>query len=200
VTVGIENADGTDGLGILYNSPGYLQEGMAILVSAGSLVPWLDYQPIAGTVGPGGMQDVGIEFDATELPLGEHTAELTFDSNDGAQPTIILPVTVEVTDDTTPVQDELPLAFGLDHAAPNPFNPSTTLRFSLPATGHAELKIYDVQGRLVRTLVDAVRSAGQNEARWDGRDRHGRQVASGTYYARLMAAGQASVKTLVLVK
>ena len=199
-TVGIENATGDDGLGILYNSGGYLQEQMAILVSAGSLVPWLDYDPIAGTVGPNAVQDVSVMFDAAELPLGEYLAELTFSSNDGDEPVVVLPVTIDVTDDTTPVEDGLPLAFRLDNAAPNPFNPSTTLRFSLPATGHAELKIFDVQGRLVRTLVDEVLGAGANEARWDGRDRGGRQVASGTYYARLVASGQASVRTLVLVK
>jgi len=199
-TVGIENAQGDDGLGILYNSGGYLQEEMAILVSAGSLVPWIDYEPIAGTVGPNELVDVAMVFDASELALGDYQAELIFSSNDGDEPVIVLPVTVTVTDDTTPVESQLPLAFRLDNAAPNPFNPSTTLRFSLPVTGHAELKIFNVQGRLVRTLVDEVRTAGANEARWDGRDGSGRQVASGTYYARLVAAGQSSVRTLVLVK
>jgi subtilisin family serine protease len=200
VTVGIENAGATDGLGILYNTGGYLQEGMAILVSAGSLVPWIDYDPIAGTVGPNETAQIGVTFDAAELPLGDHLAELTFNSNDADEPQIVMPVTLTVTDDTTPVDDVTPLAFRFDHAAPNPFNPSTTLRFSLPTTGHAELKIFNVQGRLVRTLVDEVRNAGQNEVRWDGRDHTGRQMASGTYYARLIAAGQSSVKALVLVK
>ena len=104
-----------------------------------------------------------------------------------------------VTDGTTPVAD-LPLAFRFDGAAPNPFNPATTLHFSLPAAGHVELRVFDVQGRLVRTLVDGQRAAGSNEVQWDGRDHDGRQLASGTYYARLVAAGRTSVKPLVLVK
>jgi len=104
-----------------------------------------------------------------------------------------------VTDSTTPV-DDTPLAFSFEGAAPNPFNPATTLHFGLPAAGHAELRVFDVQGRLVRTLVDGQRPAGAGQVNWDGRDHDGRQVASGTYYARFVAGGRTSVKPLVLVK
>jgi len=83
---------------------------------------------------------------------------------------------------------------------PNPFNPNTTIHYSLPADAHADLRLYDVQGRLVRTLVTGLRPAGLNEARWDGCDNSGRAVASGTYFARLQAGGQHSVKSLVLVR
>ncbi|MBD3220689.1 S8 family serine peptidase [bacterium] len=197
-TIGIENADASDGLQIVYNSD-YVEDGMAILVSAGSLVPWLDYSPLAGTVGPDEMAEVSVMFDATELSFQEYLAELTLSSNDAEQSTMVLPVVLNVVQDVTAAED-LPLAFGLDHAAPNPFNPATTLKFSLPAAGHAQLKLYDVQGRLVRTLVDDHRAAGAHEVRWQGRDDAGRQVASGTYYARLIADGRASVRTLVLVK
>ncbi|MEZ4387892.1 MAG: S8 family serine peptidase [Candidatus Krumholzibacteriia bacterium] len=197
-TVGIENASASDGLQIVYDGA-FVQNGMAVLVSAGSLVPWLDYQPIAGVVEPGQTADVTVAFDATGLTLGDHQAELTFISNDAATPTLVLPVMLTVVDDAT-ATDALPLAFQLSNAAPNPFNPATTLRFSLPEAGHAQLRLYDVQGRLVRTLVDETRAAGQHEVSWQGRDDRGRQVASGTYYARLVANGQVSVRTLVLVK
>ncbi len=197
-TVGIENHDASDGLQVVYNG-NHLTNGMAIRLSAGSQVPWLDYDPLAGVVGSGETVDVVFDFDATGLVLGDYHAEVTFSSNDATDPTMLIPATMVVTDSTTPV-DDMPVAFRFDGAAPNPFNPATVLHFSLPAAGHAELRVFDVQGRLVRTLVDGQRAAGQNEARWDGRDGDGRQVASGTYYGRLVAAGQTSVKPLVLVK
>jgi subtilisin family serine protease len=197
-TVGIENADASDGLQVVYNSA-YLENGLAIMLSAGSLVPWIDYSPLAGSVGPGETIQVDVSFDATELTFQEYLAELTLSSNDADMPSMVLPVVLNVVDNATASPDA-PLAFRLDNAAPNPFNPATTLRFSLPVAGHAQLKLYDVQGRLVRTLVDDHRAAGDHQVRWQGRDDRGRQVASGTYYARLIADGQVSVRTLVLVK
>ena len=124
---------------------------------------------------------------------------LTFSSNDASQPLILMPVTLTVVSDATPVTD-MPLAFRLGNAIPNPFNPTTTLRFSLPTAGHTVLSLYNVQGRLVRTLVDEHRVAGTHEVSWQGHDDRGRQVPSGTYYARLVAGNQISVKPLVLVK
>jgi hypothetical protein len=83
---------------------------------------------------------------------------------------------------------------------PNPFNPQTVLPFVLPAPGPAELTIYDAAGRRVRTLVSEVLPAGKQSISWDGTDSTGRAVASGTYYARLMAGGQTAVRPLVLVR
>ena len=91
-------------------------------------------------------------------------------------------------------------SFALLGAVPNPFNPTTLVRFTLPAIQHAALGLYDVRGRLVRTLVDGVQTAGLNEMRWDGRDARGRAVSSGTYFARLQAADQVLVKSLTLVR
>jgi len=62
------------------------------------------------------------------------------------------------------------------------------------------LTVYDVQGRLVRSLLDEVRSAGANQVNWDGRDSTGRGAASGTYFARLESGGMTSVKAMVLVR
>jgi hypothetical protein len=83
---------------------------------------------------------------------------------------------------------------------PNPFNPQCTVRFELPIAGHARLAIFDVAGRLVRTLVDADLAAGVAEAQWDGRDAGGTAVGSGSYLARLESGGDAAVSRLVLVR
>ena len=68
---------------------------------------------------------------------------------------------------------------------PNPFNPSTTIAFSLPQAGAVELAVYTLDGRRVTVLVDGTLPAGPHAATWTGRDESGRQVASGTYFYRL---------------
>ena len=81
---------------------------------------------------------------------------------------------------------DAPAAFRLVGAVPNPFNPSTVIRFDLPAGRTVTLRIYDASGRLVRTLLDGRGlPGGRQDARWDGRDDRGRALASGVYFYRL---------------
>ncbi len=94
-----------------------------------------------------------------------------------------------------------PARFALQPAQPNPFNPSTRLTFTLPAAGAARLRVYDLGGRLVRTLVDeSSLAAGSHVATWDGRDDGGRAAAAGIYVGRLDANGQTASRRMVLVK
>jgi hypothetical protein len=86
-------------------------------------------------------------------------------------------------------------------AAPNPFNPSTRIRFEVPGDGgQVQLTVYDLAGRLVRTLVDASLPQGIHAAVWDGRDATGREVGSGTYLARLEFGGKVAVVGMGLVR
>jgi hypothetical protein len=93
-----------------------------------------------------------------------------------------------------------PDRLSLDGAYPNPFNPSTTIRFTLPGPGVVSLRIYDVRGRLVRSLVDGPQPAGERSAVWDGIDSVGSPAASGVYFVRLQADGQAQTKKILLLK
>ena len=86
---------------------------------------------------------------------------------------------------------------------PNPFNPTTTFNFTLAKGGHAVLGVYDLRGRLVRTLVDDTLAAGSYDGayHWDGRDARGRGVNSGTYFYRLELDGQVvGARKMMLVK
>ena len=83
---------------------------------------------------------------------------------------------------------------------PNPFNPSTTLGFALPAAGPARVAVYDVAGRLVRSLVDATLAAGAHDVAWDGRDDAGRAVGAGGYLARLEFGGRSLTTRMTLLK
>lgn len=80
--------------------------------------------------------------------------------------------------------------FSFDPPAPNPFRTRTVLRFEVPAASeHARLAVYDVQGRLVRTLLNGPGTAGSHSVTWDGRDEGGQLTASGVYFVRLEAGG-----------
>ena len=80
--------------------------------------------------------------------------------------------------------------YSLKQNAPNPFNPSTRIGFSLPADGPVTLKVFNITGQLVRTLVDESRPGGAYEVAWDGRDDAGIAVSSGTYFYELRAEGR----------
>jgi len=99
------------------------------------------------------------------------------------------------------VNDPLPAGHVLYPCYPNPFNPSTTISYSLTRSERVRLEIFDVSGRLVRELVGGVpRPAGRQEVVWRGVDDGGRAVASGTYFYRLDAGGQVEMRAMTLVK
>jgi hypothetical protein len=93
-----------------------------------------------------------------------------------------------------------PLALAPIQAYPNPFNPTTTLRFSTAQAGMVSLDLYDLQGRRVRTLLHAVRPAGDHQEIWDGRDDQGHLLPSSLYFARLKADKRHETLKLMLVK
>lgn len=90
--------------------------------------------------------------------------------------------------------------FALEQNVPNPFNPATTIHFTLPENAVVKLVIYDVAGRIVRTLVDEKRRADNYEVTWDGRDMHGDAVASGVYFYRISAGKHRATRKMVLLK
>lgn len=107
-------------------------------------------------------------------------------------------ISIQSTTGASPA--EVPRAVSLAQNHPNPFNPSTTIAFSLVRDGRVELKVYDARGALVRTLVDGQVAAGEQRVAWDGRDQGGRQVAAGVYLYRLRADGQELQRKMTLVK
>jgi len=97
-------------------------------------------------------------------------------------------------------EEQLLEGFVLEQNFPNPFNPSTVIRYQASANSAVYLTIYDVTGRKVRTLIDGNRTATNGEAIWDGRNDAGQLVPSGTYLYRLRAGDKTTVKTMKLIK
>jgi hypothetical protein len=94
----------------------------------------------------------------------------------------------------------VPLTSELLAAQPNPFNPQTTIRFRLASAEHTTLRIYDVTGQLVRTLVDERLEAGEHAAPWNGRSEDGASQSSGVYFTVLRAGSFAAREKLILMK
>jgi hypothetical protein len=83
---------------------------------------------------------------------------------------------------------------------PNPFNPSTTIAFTLPETAHINLSIYNLEGKIVTTLLNGIVEEGFNNVTWDGTDSKGIPVSSGIYFYRLKAGSKTLTKKMVLLK
>ena len=102
------------------------------------------------------------------------------------------------------------VATGVDHASvpvfrlgrnlPNPFNPTTTIRFELPFESDVTIEVYDVSGRLVKVVADGEYPAGEHEAVWVGRDADGNEVASGVYFYKMKTDGFEAGRKMVLLK
>lgn len=187
-----------------------LPAGVAATVSRG---PLLANQP-----GPVFLQNIPrLGLDAGLSALGRGTGFtgrgvlLTVTLPEGADPAVLSPdrLTLVVRDvdnhdlafeiDGKSSRD-LPLAFGLGGAHPNPFNPLTTIAFTLPGEMDVKLEIYGLDGRRVAVLVDGKRGPGRHEAVWEGRDDTGRPVASGVYFTRLTSGALSRVGKMTLMK
>lgn len=108
----------------------------------------------------------------------------------------------EVTDDATGIPDVTPPGRRtvLYQNSPNPFNPSTSIRFELGQAGHVTLAVYNALGGHVVTLLDDHEAAGARDVRWDGRDAAGQRVGSGVYFYRIDAGGASLARKMVLLK
>jgi hypothetical protein len=90
---------------------------------------------------------------------------------------------------------EMPSEFGLHGAYPNPFNPITTITYTLPEAKHVKLTFYDLQGRKVAALIDGIRASGKHELTFDGS-----RFSSGLYVCRLESGNLTDSKKMVLMK
>ncbi len=101
----------------------------------------------------------------------------------------------------SPVSNDSPIKlFRLAQNHPNPFNPSTSIKFSVAREGHVELGIYDLSGRLIRTLVSETRSSGDHTVTWDGNNASGGSVPSGMYFYKFSSGGETTSRKMTLVK
>jgi len=110
-----------------------------------------------------------------------------------------------ILDFSTPVsivkrENRFPDDFYLFPNYPNPFNPVTTIRFSLPVNSKVILNVYDINGRKIRTLLNQKKAAGFYEIKWDGKNDQGANVASGLYLYQLKTSGKVLSRKMLLLR
>jgi hypothetical protein len=147
-----------------------------------------------------------IELTPTTFENPSHSLMLVYSDHSGGpvQARDIVPefgnISVPLDGDPGPAEI-MPSNYSLKQNAPNPFNPSTDIAYSLPAPGHVTLTIYNVLGQNVRTLVDEFQDAGHKSVVWNGRDNSGSTVASGVYFYHLKAGEKFSAtKKMMMLK
>ena len=172
----------------------------SVLLATGS--GWAQTQIISGVVGNGGTMATG----GDNLVVGTVGQPAPGSSSGGTYGVVggfwSQPIAV-ITHITEPGSNLLPSVYRLEQNFPNPFNPSTVIQYQLPQDAYVSLKVYDIVGRLVTTLVERMEEAGFKTVTLDARN-----LASGVYFYRLQAqitgeSGASSfvdVKKLVLMK
>ena len=99
------------------------------------------------------------------------------------------------------IEDEnLPTGFQLMPAYPNPFNPVTTIRFQLPTTSDIKMTVYDILGKEVNVLLHEQKNSGTYALQWNGTNRFGQPVASGTYFIIMEALNFNQIQKVLLIK
>ncbi len=139
---------------------------------------------------------------AEETNIGEDWAACVTPFSASEAGATVCADTLSITDSGTGITENEtpPVEVALYQNVPNPFNPTTTIRYDVLTRGDVSLRVYDVSGRLVKTLVNGPQSAGRQSATWDGTDENGNRVGSGVYFYQLKTAGTVFTKKMVLLK
>jgi hypothetical protein len=140
---------------------------------------------------------VWMRFTISPIPVGQDwNGEGVFEDGETEDYLIL------VIDPATSVESHgrVPAEFRLHESIPNPASLAATIRFDLPAPSPVSLRIFDVTGRLVRTLVQTRQGEGQHRVHWDGRDDTGGEVGAGVYFYRLEAGEYTATRRLVLLR
>jgi hypothetical protein len=117
------------------------------------------------------------------------------DITDAGDPAVATIYTSSPLTDVEPTQSGIPSTYALTQNFPNPFNPTTLIRYDLPKDSHVRIRIFDMLGREVATLVNEMERAGFKSVNWDAS-----RLASGLYFCQLEAASFTSVKKMLLLK
>ena len=206
-TIGIQNEEGNIGLQVVFNDD-YVEDELAILFKKVDV--WLDLSENNGTIESGQSEFITLTANSEGFEPGDYLCNLLIASNDEIQSVITVPVDLHVNPVNTD-DEEIPLVTGLNGNFPNPFNPTTTIKFTTSlrqgSAGQAEnteenteLIIYNIKGQKVKQLVSSKLSAGHHSVVWNGKDDSGKNVSSGVYFYRLKSGKYTSTKKMILMK
>lgn len=169
-----------------------------------TIVGGFESQQVGGTPG-----EWTVRFDDAGAALGAHAGTLTFHTRDpqalegaSALADLVYALAAFVTDGAVgaPLASAGPTRVGFVALGPNPAAGAVSIRFGVARTGAVTLRVYDVAGRLVRTLVDGAFDRGDHTFSWDGRDDSRRTLGGGIYFARLVIDGAGETRKIIRMK
>ncbi len=219
VTIGMQNEDGSCGLLISYNQE-FTEDSLRVRIVPG----WIQVKPRKDEIPPGDDLPLTFFFNSDFLDTGTYSGSLNINSQDknhqleplGISLTFNVGAFQDTVSDTTgtdtssavrEIEDERSIFFSLQQNYPNPFNTTTLIPFTVNGKQKTEngpipitLKIYNIRGALVRTLVDDKRTSGEYEVIWDGKNEKGEAVASGIYFYKLKAGDFSETKKMILLR
>ncbi len=155
--------------------------GLSGIFGVGRNLDWLQLETTSGSLLSEQTQDVAVTLNSSQLTDGQYDATILFTSNGGQA----LAIPVQLVVSSTTAVGSVPTSVALHGNWPNPFNPQTVIRFSLPQVTDVSLNVYSARGQLVTQLLTGMQQPGLHQVVWDGRDSAGRVAASGVYFYRL---------------
>jgi hypothetical protein len=218
-TIGMQNEDGSYGILISYNQE-FIQDSLRVRIVPG----WIQVEPRKGEIPAGDDLPLSLFFNSNFLDSGTYSGSLNINSQDKNHQlkpwdislTFNVGVFQDTVSDTTgtdtstavrEVEDEKFIFFSLQQNYPNPFNTSTLIHYTVHGKQKTEnstiptsLRIYNIRGALVRTLVDDKKTSGDYEVIWDGKNEKGEAVASGIYFYKLKAGDVSETKKMILLR
>ena len=157
---------------------------------------WLELDSYSGDVEPDEIDTIELTIDPNGLENGDYSAEISITDNRNIT---VIPVTLTV--DMVDVDNTLINANTLVGNHPNPFNPSTTISFSIADQSNIEVSIYSIKGQKINTLVKDSFGTGVHTTVWNGNDDSGEPVSSGVYFYKLNVNGKTeATKKMLLLK
>jgi len=146
---------------------------------------WKDYNSISNVSYPNDFYWIQFKINESVLSANVNYTETKF---------------TDIITSSDEKQAYIPDEFVLYQNYPNPFNPSTTIQYDLPVSTNVQLKIYDILGREVRTIINEFQQPGKKTYQWDGKDNRGSIASSGVYFYQLQASEFLQTKKLMLLK
>jgi hypothetical protein len=163
-------------------------------------LPWLSLNPKTGNIIAGNSDLITARFDSEDLEINRlYRGYIVVYSNDPKEPVSSIPVILNTGKPiNVEIENEVPQGFSLKQNYPNPFNPSTIIPFSINKSGNAVLKIYNIIGQEIITLLNENLSTGSYEIKWNGTDNNGTDVSSGVYFYTLEQSDKKVTRKLIL--
>jgi hypothetical protein len=160
-------------------------------------IQWISLNTSFGTLASGNSDEIIIYYDTNDLEIGDYHCTIKILSDSWFEKLVQTHLTV-VTVEQNP--DEISGVTQLLGNFPNPFNPSTRIKFVLAEQSHTKLIIYNIKGQIVRTLLNDTLSADDYSVTWNGRNDNGISVSSGIYYLQLNTPSQNMTRKILLLK